>query len=181
MMKYIFCILLGVFLNWGFHLISDEAQEAYQSEAGSTSIQTYTNSYTSKTCIIQLDKEQKLVKTKEYTGKQDYNNDNGVLNPFSFRHLSPLKILRFNIPSVTIRILSSLKIQLPQNQWTGFSYYTNLFKYSDRYHIYSFSHFIFFRHKTIPVFDASLSVCILHLSEKSIHYGLEANNILFLP
>ena len=130
MMKYIFCILLGVFLNWGFHLISDEAQEAYRLEAGSTSIQTYTNSYTSKTSIIQLDKEQKLVKTKEYTGKQDYNNDNGVLNPFSFRHLSPLKILRFNIPSVTIRILSSLKIQLPQNQWTGFSYYTNLFKYS---------------------------------------------------
>ena len=41
--------------------------------------------------------------------------------------------------------------------------------------------FIFFRHKTIPVFDASLSVCVLHLSEKSIHYGPEANNILFLP
>ena len=75
-------------------------------------------------------------------GKQDYNNDNGVLNPFSFRHLSPLKILRFNIPSVTIRILSSLKIQLPQNQWTGFSYYTNLFKYSDRYHIYSLGHIL---------------------------------------
>ncbi|MCS2981469.1 hypothetical protein NXW61_16895 [Bacteroides xylanisolvens] len=91
MMKYIFCILLGVFLNWGFHLISDEAQEAYRLETGSTSIQTYTNSYTSKTSIIQLDKEQKLVKTKEYTGKQDYNNDNGVLNPFSFRHLSPFK------------------------------------------------------------------------------------------
>ena len=36
MMKYIFCILLGVFLNWGFHLISDEAQEAYRLETGST-------------------------------------------------------------------------------------------------------------------------------------------------
>ena len=138
MMKYIFCILLGVFLSWGFHLISDEAQEAYRLEAGSTSTQTSTNSYTSKTSIIQLDK----VKTKEYAGKQDYNNDNGVLNPFSFRHLSPLKILRFNIPSVTIRILSALKIQLPQNQWTGFSYYTNLFKYSDRYHIYSLGHIL---------------------------------------
>ena len=59
MMKYIFCILLGVFLNWGFHLISDEAQEAYRLETGSTSIQTYTKSYTSKTNILQLDKEQK--------------------------------------------------------------------------------------------------------------------------
>ena len=126
MMKYIFCILLGVFLCWGFHLIFNEAQEAYRLEAS----------------IIQLDQEQKLVKTKEYAGKQNYNNDNGVLNPFSFRHLSPLKILRFNIPSVTIRILSSLKIQLPKNQWTGFSYYTNLFKYSDRYHIYSLGHIL---------------------------------------
>ena len=106
MMKYIFCILLGVFLCWGFHLISDEAQEAYRLEAGSNGIQTYSNSYTSKASIIQLDQEQKLVKTKEYAGKQNYNNDNGVLNPFSFRLLSHLKILRLNIPSVTIRILS---------------------------------------------------------------------------
>ena len=156
MMKYIFCILLGVFLCWGFHLIFNEAQEAYRLEAGSNGIQTYSYSYTSKASIIQLDQEQKLVKTKEYAGKQNYNNDNGVLNPFSFRHLSPLKILRFNIPSVTIRILSSLKIQLPKNQWTGF------------------------RHRTIQVFYAPLSVCLHHLSEKRIHYGLEAYNILSL-
>ena len=142
MIKYIFCILVGVFLSWGFHLISDETQEAYRSEAGTTSIQTCTNSYTSRTSIIQLNKEQNLIKTKEYTGKQDYNNDNGVLNPFSFRHLSPLKILRFNTPSVTTRILSALKIQLPLNQWTGFSYYTSLIKYSDRYHIYSLGHIL---------------------------------------
>lgn len=142
MMKYIFCILLGILLSWGFHLISDEAQETYRLEAGSTKIQTYANSYISNTSIIQLNKEQKLVKTREYTEKQNYNNDNGVLNPFSFRYFSPLKILRFNIPSVTIRILSSLKIQLPQNQWTGFSYYTNIFKYSDRYHIYSLGHIL---------------------------------------
>ena len=121
MMKYIFCILLGVFLCWGSHLISNEAQEAYRLEAGSNGIQTYSYSYTSKASIIQLDQEQKLVKTKEYAGKQNYNND---------------------IPSVTIRILSSLKIQLPKNQWTGFSYYTNLFKYSDRYHIYSLGHIL---------------------------------------
>lgn len=142
MIKCIFCILLGVFLSWEFHLISNETQEAYRSETGSTSIQTYTKSYSSKTTVKQLGKEKKIIKTKEYTGKQDYNNDNGVLNPFSFRHLSPLKILRFNITSVTIRILSSLKIQLPLNQWTGFSYYTNLIKYSDRYHIYSLGHIL---------------------------------------
>lgn len=82
MMKYIFCILLGVFLCWGFHLIFNEAQEAYRLEAGSNGIQTYSYSYTSKASIIQLDQEQKLVKTKEYAGKQNYNNDNGVLNPF---------------------------------------------------------------------------------------------------
>ena len=45
MMKYIFCILLGVFLCWGFHLISNEAQEAYRLEAGSNGIQTYSYSF----------------------------------------------------------------------------------------------------------------------------------------
>ena len=58
MMKYIFCILLGVFLCWGFHLIFNEAQEAYRLEAGSNGIQTYSYSYTSKASIIQLDQEQ---------------------------------------------------------------------------------------------------------------------------
>ena len=67
MMKYIFCILLGVFLCWGFHLIFNEAQEAYRLEAGSNGIQTYSYSYTSKASIIQLDQEQKLVKTKKNT------------------------------------------------------------------------------------------------------------------
>ena len=43
---------------------------------------------------------------------------------------------------LSVRPVSSLKIQLPQNQWTGFSYYTNLFKYSDRYHIYSLGHIL---------------------------------------
>jgi len=144
MMKYIFCILLGIFLSWGFQLISDERQEAYRPETGSTYIQTCVNAFhpETKTMIKQLRKEKKLVKAKENTGKQDYNDSDGVLNPSSFRYFSPSKLLRFNIHSVTIRILSSLKIQLPKNQWTGFSFYTNFIKYSDRYHIYSFSHFI---------------------------------------
>ena len=98
MMKYIFCILLGIFLSWGFQLISDERQEAYRPETGSTYIQTCVN--------------------------------------------APSKLLRFNIHSVTIRILSSLKIQLPKNQWTGFSFYTNFIKYSDRYHIYTLGHIL---------------------------------------
>ena len=146
MMKYIFCILLGMFLSWGFHLISNEEQEAYRLETGSTGIRTCTNSYYSKAkaSIKQLGKEKKLIKAKEKenTGKQDYNDSDGVLNPFSFRHFSLSKLLRFNIPSGTIRILSSLKIQLPKNQWTGFSYYTNFIKYSDRYHIYTLGHIL---------------------------------------
>lgn len=139
MMKYIFCILVGIFLIWGFNLISNEAQQAYRPETGSTGIQTCIQSHysKSKSTIAQLGKGKKLAKPQEYTGKQDYKTNSGILNPFSFRHFSPLKILRFNIPSVTIRILSALKVQVPQNQWTGFSYYTNLIKYSYRYHIYT--------------------------------------------
>ena len=72
MMKYIFCILLGIFLSWGFQLISDERQEAYRPETGSTYIQTCVNAFhpETKTMIKQLGKEKKLVKAKENTGKQ---------------------------------------------------------------------------------------------------------------
>ena len=80
MMKYIFCILLGIFLSWGFQLISDERQEAYRPETGSTYIQTCVNAFhpETKTMIKQLGKEKKLVKAKENTGKQDYNDSDGV-------------------------------------------------------------------------------------------------------
>ena len=64
MMKYIFCILLGIFLSWGFQLISDERQEAYRPETGSTYIQTCVNAFhpETKTMIKQLGKEKKLVR-----------------------------------------------------------------------------------------------------------------------
>lgn len=139
MMKYIFCILAGILLIWGFNSISNEAQQAYRSETGITGIQTCIRTHCSKSkaTIAQLEKGKKLSKPQEYTGKQDYKTNNGILTPFSFRHFSPLKILRFNIPSATIRILSALKVQVPQNQWTGFSYYISLVKYSYRYHIYT--------------------------------------------
>ena len=73
-MKYIFCILLGIFLSWGFQLISDERQEAYRPETGSTYIQTCVNAFhpETKTMIKQLGKEKKLVKAKENTGKRHY-------------------------------------------------------------------------------------------------------------
>lgn len=139
MMKYIFCILVGILLIGGFNSISNEVQQAYRSKTGSSGIQTCIRTHYSKSkaTIAQLGKGKKLAKPQEYTGRQDYKTNNGILNPFSFRHFSPLKILRFNIPSATIRILSALKVQVPQNQWTGFSYYINLIKYSYRYHIYT--------------------------------------------
>ena len=55
------------------------------------------------------------------------------------RNSSSLDWLRFMHTPNDYRVS---QIQLPQNQWTGFSYYTNLFKYSDRYHIYSLGHIL---------------------------------------
>ena len=53
------------------------------------------------------------------------------------RTTSLSKILRFNVSSVTIRILSSLKYQFPKEKWTGLPYYTNLTKFSYRYYVYT--------------------------------------------
>lgn len=67
---------------------------------------------------------------------------NKVTFDLNLLHASSALESYYEIINRYLQIFDSLKIQLPQNQWTGFSYYTNLFKYSDRYHIYSLGHIL---------------------------------------
>ena len=107
MAKYIFCILFGIFLIWGCNLVPDKELQEFRTEAGTTTIQSH-------------------------------NIADGILgNSLLSRTTSLSKILRFNVSSVTIRILSSLKYQFPKEKWTGLPYYTNLTKFSYRYYVYT--------------------------------------------
>ena len=88
--------------------------------------------------VKQSGKENNSFQEGKYDGKYDCNIADGILgNSLLSRTTSLSKILRFNVSSVTIRILSSLKYQFPKEKWTGLPYYTNLTKFSYRYYVYT--------------------------------------------
>ena len=140
MAKYIFCILFGIFLIWGCNLVPDKELQEFRTEAGTTTIQSHnkSQSYRSKAVVKQSGKENNSFQEGKYDGKYDCNIADGILgNSLLSRTTSLSKILRFNVSSVTIRILSSLKYQFPKEKWTGLPYYTNLTKFSYRYYVYT--------------------------------------------
>lgn len=122
MAKYIFCILFGIFLIWGCNLVPDKELQEFRTEAGTTTIQSHnkSQSYRSKAVVKQSGKENNSFQEGKYDGKYDCNIADGILgNSLLSRTTSLSKILRFNVSSVTIRILSSLKYQFPKEKWTG--------------------------------------------------------------
>lgn len=140
MMKYIVCILLGIFLMLGCVLIPNKEWQEFRSETGTTNIQSriQSSNLSEKTVIQQSGKERCFVEAGNYSRKYDHELNDGILgHSLSPRPASPSKIIRFNLPSVTIQLLSSIKIQLTKNQSAGLSYYTNLTKYSYRYYVYT--------------------------------------------
>ena len=71
---------------------------------------------------------------------ESYDNqtdDVSIGNNFSFRCNSPSKILRNNTASIIERIVKSLKILLPEEKTTSFSFSINPFNFSYRYYIYT--------------------------------------------
>ena len=44
MVKYIFCILFGIFLIWGCNLVPDKELQEFRTEAGTTTIQSHNKS-----------------------------------------------------------------------------------------------------------------------------------------
>lgn len=117
MVKYIFCILFGIFLIWGCNLVPDKELQEFRTEAGTTTIQSHnkSQSYRSKAVVKQSGKENNSFQEGKYDGKYDCNIADGILgNSLLSRTTSLSKILRFNVSSVTIRILSSLKYQFPK-------------------------------------------------------------------
>ena len=59
MVKYIFCILFGIFLIWGCNLVPDKELQEFRTEAGTTTIQSHnkSQSYRSKAVVKQSGKE----------------------------------------------------------------------------------------------------------------------------
>ena len=130
----------GIFLIWGCNLVPDKELQEFRTEAGTTTIQSHnkSQSYRSKAVVKQSGKENNSFQEGKYDGKYDCNIADGILgNSLLSRTTSLSKILRFNVSSVTIRILSSLKYQFPKEKWTGLPYYTNLTKFSYRYYVYT--------------------------------------------
>lgn len=136
MMKYIFCIMIGLFLTAGFTLVFDQNRQEFRTETGTVDLSASISStdYVSQAIIQPSCEEDHSIKEGLFNFK---TSDIVAGNSFSSRNLPPAKTLRFNAASLVIQKLSALKSPLPEVRWAGLFFYTHLCKYSNRYYLYT--------------------------------------------
>lgn len=140
MIKYILCILLGVFLMSGFNSIPDKDSQKFRTETGTVAMQscTQSNYHKSKAVVKQSHEATNAFQDEKCNGKYNCKISDGVSgSSFFSRNLPPSKTLRFHAASTAIRLLSSFRSQLPEIRRTEISSFANLTKYSSRYYIYA--------------------------------------------
>lgn len=137
MAKYIFYILLGLFLISKFASAGDGDREEYK-VAHTINLQ-YTPEYLcskSEADIRQYNKD---------TGNQNYSNRADVGNigiSSSFRCASPFKLLRADASFIVSKALKSIKSLLPEEKTNSFSFSINPLKTSYRYYVYALRHIL---------------------------------------
>ena len=127
MVKYIFYMLLGLFLISKVVSVSGDIEECetlhaivdtqHHPEKWHTLSEKFLNHYEAG------------MQCESYDNQTD---DVSIGNNFSFRCTSPSKILRNNTASIIARIVKSLKILLPEEKTTSFSFSINPFNFSYR-------------------------------------------------
>ena len=125
MVKYIFYMLLGLFLISKVVSVSGDIEECetlhaivdtqHHPEKWHTLSEKFLNHYEAG------------MQCESYDNQTD---DVSIGNNFSFRCTSPSKILRNNTASIIARIVKSLKILLPEEKTTSFSFSINPFYFS---------------------------------------------------
>lgn len=142
MIRYLFCILLGVFLMLGIGSVLNEDVNKFQSETGTTTyIQGYAESdgCDSEVMIQQSYKENREVADEGYRCK----SNNGILGHSFLSHtIPPSKILKINPTTLAIQILSSINSQLLKKSWTNASLDIYSTKSSYRYYVYTLGHML---------------------------------------
>lgn len=130
MAKYIFYILLGLFLL---------------SKFASTycCVEGYKAPYTITEAEFSLS-EADVKQCKKEAGGEHYRcwNDIGNLIGNSFRCVSPSKYLRSNSTFTAIKVVKSVKIPLPEEKITSFPFSINPLKTSYRYYVYTLRHIL---------------------------------------
>lgn len=142
MMKYIVCILLGAFLLLGLYSVPNKDRQESRTKTGTTlNLQYHPECYYSESEVViqQSCKENRTVNNEGY----NYKHNNAILgNTLSSRTLPPSKTLKLNPAIVSIQISRALNSQLPNQNQTNLSAYTNLSKNSYRYYIYTLRHIL---------------------------------------
>lgn len=130
MAKYIFYILLGLFLISKF-------------ASTSSCVEGYKVSYTITEAEFSLSEADVKQCKKETCGEHCCCwNDIGSLMGNSFRCTSPSKFLRSNSSFISAKIIRSAKTLLPEEKTTSFPLSINPFKTSYRYYVYTLRHII---------------------------------------
>lgn len=130
MVKYIFYMLLGLFLVSKAVSASGDIKECKM-------LHTIGMHYSSEDRHILSEADSRQYKEGTHG---DFNCKTGIANianSFSFRCTSLTKILRNNAAFNTVKIVRCLKIPLPEDKTTSFPFSINPFNNSYRYYIYT--------------------------------------------
>lgn len=131
MAKYIFYIIMGLFLLSKLTSAHDDVEEYKQPH-----IITET-----EYSLIEVDAKQ--CKKGAYDENYNCQADTGNIGySISSRCTSPSKNIRFNSSFITAKIVRTLKVLLPEEKNISFSYSINPFKTSYRYYVYTLRHII---------------------------------------
>ena len=131
MAKYIFYMLLGLFLILKVVSASDDIKEYKVSH---TIDIRHVSGNQHGLFELDLDRHETGIWCGSYN---DRTARVCIGNNFSFRCISPSKILRDNTALIIARMVKSLKVLLPEEKTISFSFSIRPFNFSYRYYVYT--------------------------------------------
>ena len=137
MAKYIFYILLGLFLISKFTSLGGDDIEEYK-VAHTINLQ-YTPEYLCSKSEADIRHYNKDTANQNYSNQTDVGN---IGTSSSFRCASPFKLLRTDASFILSKIVKSIKYLLPEEKTNSFSFSINPHKTSYRYYVYALRHIL---------------------------------------
>lgn len=144
MMKYVFCILLGILVMAGIHYTPDKALEEFWPESPTATINVQSNTQTDSQILSTFMPDQSdLIKSSIHYSSNNYKRSDSIIRNLSNpRILNSQKITKSHSISRYTRFMRSFEVKLPENKWQSSYPHTNYIKYFCGYYVYSIGHIL---------------------------------------
>jgi len=144
MMKYIFCILLGVFVMVAIHCTPDKALEEFWPESPTATVNVPSDvEVHSHTLSTLMPDQSDWIKSTVHHNLSRFKRSDSILRNVSFpRTIIPQKVIKGHSLSKIARLIRSYEVKLPENKWQSSYPHTYYIKYFCGYYVYSIGHIL---------------------------------------